>query len=86
MSTAERARELSFVEADLNYSIRTGAKPVSETYGRDGLERRYTGKFERHRVRIADGRPPSAVVLSASKDGLSTYTRSSAGARFTNAR
>jgi hypothetical protein len=57
MSTAERAAELSFVEADLNYSIRTGDKPVSETYGRDGLDRRYTGKFEKHRVRIADGRP-----------------------------
>ena len=57
MSTAERAQELSFVEADLNYSTRTREKPVSETYGRDGLERRYTGKFEKHRVRIADGRP-----------------------------
>lgn len=57
MSTAERARELNFVEADLNYSIRSGEKPVSETYGRDGLERRYTGRFEKHRVRIADARP-----------------------------
>jgi len=57
MSTAERAREFDFVEADLNYSTRTGEKPVSETYGRDGLERRYTGRFEKHRVRIADGRP-----------------------------
>jgi len=57
MSTAERARDLNFVEADLNYSVRTVEKPVSETYGRDGLERRYTGKFERHHIRIADARP-----------------------------
>src|SRR5262249_61234140 len=53
----ERGRELKFVEADLNYSIRTGEKPVSETYGRDGLERRYVGKFDRRRIRIADARP-----------------------------
>ena len=57
MSTAERARDLDFIEADLNYSVRTVEKPVSETYGRDGLERRYTGKFEAHRTRIADARP-----------------------------
>jgi hypothetical protein len=59
MSAAEPAGDLSFVEAEVNYSVRTNAKPVSETYGRDGLERRYTGRYEKHRVRIADARPLS---------------------------
>ena len=45
------------VEAALNYSVRTDAKPVSETYGEGGLERRYTGRFDKHVVSIADGRP-----------------------------
>src|SRR4029077_13060360 len=35
------------------------------TYGRDGLERRYTGRFEKHRMRIADARP---LVSSLSLD------------------
>src|SRR5207244_1688250 len=52
-----RAPDNAFVEAELNYSLRTPDKPVSETFGRDGLERRYTGRFEKHRVRIADARP-----------------------------
>ncbi len=55
-AAAERSRDVAFVEADLNYSLRTEQKPVSETYGRDGLERRYVGAFAKHRVRIADGR------------------------------
>src|SRR5690242_8288003 len=57
MSAALRPSEQNFVEAELNYSVRTDQKPVSETYGRDGLERRYVGQFVRHRVRIDDGRP-----------------------------
>src|SRR5438105_53769 len=50
MSQASRAPDNAFVEAELNYSLRTPDKPVSETFGRDGLERRYTGRFEKHRV------------------------------------
>ena len=57
MSSAARRDELAFVEANVNYSTLTGEKPVSETFGKDGLERRYIGKFEKHAVRIADARP-----------------------------
>src|SRR5258708_21092653 len=54
------------IEAPLNYAVRTIAKPVSETYGRDGLERRYTGKYEQHIVPVRDGRPEkSAFNLDA---------------------
>jgi hypothetical protein len=56
MSAALRPSDQKFVEADLNYSVRTGEKPISETYGRNGLERRYVGQFARHRVNIADAR------------------------------
>jgi hypothetical protein len=48
------------IEAALNYLVRTDAKPVSETYGKSGLERRYTGRFEKHVVAIANGRPQRA--------------------------
>jgi hypothetical protein len=57
MSAAPASSDLRYVEADLNYSVRTAEKPVSETYGREGLERRYIGRFEKQRVRIADARP-----------------------------
>jgi len=53
---AQRA-EPGVIDAPLNYAVRTAAKPVSETFGRDGLERRYTGKYEQHVVPIRDGRP-----------------------------
>jgi hypothetical protein len=56
VSAALRPSEQNFVEAELNYSVRTEQKPVSETGGRDGLERRYVGQFARQRVKIADGR------------------------------
>ena len=80
MSTAESARELSFVEADLNYSVRTTEKPVSETYGRDGLERRYTGRFEKHRVRIADARSlRESLSLDANGFELADRLRLEAG-------
>jgi len=57
VSAVLRPSNPNFVEADLNYSVRTAEKPVSETYGRNGLERRYVGQFARHRVQITDGRP-----------------------------
>src|SRR5437660_12498829 len=63
MSSAELASKPDIIEAALNYAVRTDAKPVSETYGKAGLERRYTGKYERHGVGIGDGR--------AIRDGLS---------------
>jgi hypothetical protein len=44
------------IETSLNYSVRTDAKPVSETFGKGGLERRYTGQFEKHAVTIHDVR------------------------------
>lgn len=53
--------EPGVTEAPLNYAVRMGTKPVSETFGRDGLERRYTGKYEQHRVPIRDGRPAKSA-------------------------
>jgi hypothetical protein len=66
MSTAELASEPDTIEAALNYAVRTGEKPVSETYGKAGLERRYTGKYERQIVGIRNGR--------AIRDALSVDT------------
>jgi hypothetical protein len=48
--------EPGVTRAALNYAVRTAEKPVSETFGKGGLERRYTGKFERHVVPLGDGR------------------------------
>lgn len=62
MSSAAHAVDLDFIEAELNYAVRTAEKPVSETYGANGLERRYTGKFEKHRVKIADARPITELL------------------------
>jgi hypothetical protein len=56
MSVQHVAAKLGVVEAALNYAVRTPEKPVSETFGQGGLERRYTGKFESHTVAIRDGR------------------------------
>ena len=69
MSSAARREDLAFVEAELNYAVATGEKPVSETFGKDGLERRYTGKYEKARVRIADARP-LAQSLSLDAQGF----------------
>jgi len=44
------------VEAPLVYSVRTDAKPVNETGGKDGLMRSSTGVFAKHTMRIEDGR------------------------------
>jgi len=48
--------EQGVIHAALNYAVRTAEKPVSETFGKSGLERRYTGKFERHVVPVDNGR------------------------------
>ena len=48
--------ETTVVEAPLVYSVHTGAKPVNETGGKDGLMRSTTGVYEKHLMRIADGR------------------------------
>jgi hypothetical protein len=50
--------ENDIIQAPLNYAVRTVEKPISETYGKGGLERRYTGKFERHIVPLQNGRSP----------------------------
>ena len=53
---AVEAIEAGVVRATLNYIVDTGVKPVAETYGRDGLERRNTSSFSPHSVPIHDGR------------------------------
>ena len=57
MSEAHAIPETGIIHGSLNYAVRTAEKPVSETYGKGGLERRYTGKYERHVMAIRDGRP-----------------------------
>jgi hypothetical protein len=49
------------VWAELNYTVRTGTKPVNETYGPDGLMRRNTGEMRAERFLIHDGRPLEGV-------------------------
>jgi hypothetical protein len=50
------ALEAHTVEASVNYMLTGEEKPVSETGGKDGLVRRYSGTPDTHPVRIADGR------------------------------
>lgn len=49
--------EKGAVRATLNYIVDTGTKPVAETYGKDGLERRNSASFAPQAVTIHDGRP-----------------------------
>lgn len=44
------------VEAALRYTVRTGEKPISETYGPGGPLRKVTGTFSDQVVRIRNGR------------------------------
>ena len=48
------------IAAPMSYAVDTGEKPVNETGGQDGLMRRTTGRYEKHIVSIADGRPGRA--------------------------
>ncbi|HLI65135.1 MAG TPA: CmcJ/NvfI family oxidoreductase [Caulobacteraceae bacterium] len=50
------AVEARTVQASVIYMRKTAEKPVSETGGKDGLERRYTGAPDPHEVTIEDGR------------------------------
>ena len=45
------------VHAAMNYAVDTGTKPVAETGGKDGLERKSTAVIAAHVVSIADARP-----------------------------
>ncbi|HEY1962872.1 MAG TPA: CmcJ/NvfI family oxidoreductase [Rhizomicrobium sp.] len=56
VAVAEKG-EADNVRATLNYIVNTGVKPVAETYGRDGLERRNTSTFAPQSVLIHEGRP-----------------------------
>lgn len=60
MSHAAASRPQTFVDAALTYIVDTGVKPVNATGGSDGLMRTTSGKFERHAVRIHDGRAGGA--------------------------
>ena len=44
------------LQASLIYSVDTGIKPVNETMEEGNLERRYTGEFEKHTVKLQNGR------------------------------
>ena len=60
MAASAETLEIAAVEAPLVYTVRTEAKPVSATGGPDGLVRSMTGVYEKHAVRIEDGRPRRA--------------------------
>ncbi len=45
------------IEADLNYAIETGVKPVNETFGPGNIQRRRSGAVEAKRMTIRNGRP-----------------------------
>lgn len=50
------------VRAAMNYAVKTGVKPVAETGGKDGLERKSTTVIDRRMVDIADARPLRATL------------------------
>jgi hypothetical protein len=45
------------IEAELNYAVETGVKPVNETFGPDNIQRRRSGAVEARRMTIRNGRP-----------------------------
>ncbi len=49
--------ETESIEAELNYAVDTGEKPVNETMEAGNMSRRRTGTFEQHRMTIQNGRP-----------------------------
>jgi hypothetical protein len=53
---AAETLDVTFVEAPLVYSVKTGIKPVNATGGPGGLMRSTTGSYEKHVMRIDDGR------------------------------
>src|SRR5579872_3128139 len=69
MSLVEAERTIGAIEAQMSYAVRTGEKPVNETYGASGLMRRSTGTYAQHAVRIEDGRPRRGG-LSLDVEGL----------------
>jgi hypothetical protein len=68
--------------AMMRYSVRTGAKPVTEYYGPEHLGRRViVGTFEERPVRIANGRP-LAPQLSLDRNGFVLVKQQTAVADF----
>ena len=58
MNTATAAMPVTeTIQADLNYAIETGVKPVNETFGPDNIQRRRSGAVEAKRMTIRNGRP-----------------------------
>ena len=56
MSQSVLAARDGIVQAELNYIVDTGIKPVNETYGPAGMMRSERATFARHVVPIHDGR------------------------------
>ena len=44
------------IEANLNYAVDTGEKPVNETMGPGDISRRRSGKMQQHKMTIRNGR------------------------------
>jgi hypothetical protein len=47
----------AMISANINYSVDTGVKPVSESYGPGNIHYRSTASYELRTVNIRDGRP-----------------------------
>jgi hypothetical protein len=57
IQTRSSAASEAAIEAELNYTLDTGAKPVNETFGPNNIHRRESGTYDRRPVRIENGRP-----------------------------
>ena len=62
MSQPALKSEPGVVHAAMNYAVNTGVKPVAETGGADGLERKSTTVIDSQIVAIADARPQRATL------------------------
>ncbi|MFM2129695.1 MAG: hypothetical protein RL477_1241 [Pseudomonadota bacterium] len=58
-----------FVEAEMSYIVEGDEKPESRSFGADNPEHTHTGAYERHRVRIENGRGMGGE-LSLDREGF----------------
>ena len=66
MSLIEAERATGAIEAQMSYAVRTGEKPVNETYGPSGLMRRSTGQYEQHAVTTSPAIQAKSKICSSS--------------------
>lgn len=72
------------ITASLNYSVDTGVKPVSESFGPNNIHYRYTGTGDPRQVTIHDGRP-LADSFSLDRNGFAFVAHRTAMSNFFDA-